>query len=209
MNLDTEKSMALAGLVQSCFLVSSVARNGLIGQDSLSGSLGSIFVTNPDQTIDVYGNGDAIRTGLRLLVEILDDGNYSDYIESIRYASAILTLEKKLRGSPEVLRNLGVGISSIRENQSLKGLSVTSEEVVNQLSALYEKTLGTIEPRIRVQGTQKHLERNTNTTRIRALLLAGLRSAVLWRQLGGSLIGIIVGRKRFLIGVSDATSLIS
>ena len=208
MNSNTEKAMALAGLLQSCYLVSGVARNGLVGEDSMSGSLESIFVTNPDQTADVYRNGNGIRTGLRLLMEILGDGNYSDYIETVRYASAILTLEKQLRGKPEILRAVGAGLSSIQEHQFLHELSVTNEEVVDRLSGLYERTLGTVEPRIRVMGQQKHLQNQTNPRRIRALLLAGLRSAVLWRQLGGSLIGLFLGRRRFLNGAASAAEFI-
>ena len=187
-----EKAMALAGLIQSCYLVSGVARSGLIGEDNMSGSLESIFVTHPNQTTDVYGNGNGIRTGLRLLTEILGDGNYSDYIETVRYASAILTLEKQLRGKPEILRSVGAGLSNIQEHQAEHELLVTSEEVIDRLSSLYEKTIGTVEPRIRVQGQQKHLKNRANTCRIRALLLAGLRSAVLWRQLGGNLIGLFL-----------------
>ena len=201
--------MALAGLLQSCYLVSGVARSGLVGEDSMCGSLESLFVTNPDQTADVYRNGKGIRTGLRLFMEILGDGNYSDYVETIRYASAILTLEKRLRGKPEILRAVGAGLSSIQEHQFLHELSVTNEEVVDRLSGLYERTLSTVEPRIRILGQQKNLQNQANTHRIRALLLAGLRSAILWRQLGGSLIGLFLGRRRFLNGAASAAEFIS
>ena len=34
-------------------------------------------------------------------------------------------------------------------------------------------------------GSAQHLQNNTNAEIIRALLLAGVRSAFLWRQLGG------------------------
>ena len=201
--------MALAGLIQSCYLVSGVARSGLIGEDNMSGSLESIFVTHPNQTADVYRNGNGIRTGLRLLTEILGDGNYSDYIETVRYASAILTVEKQLRDKPEILRAVGAGLSNIQEQQAEHELLVTSEEIINRLSSLYEKTIGTVEPRIRVQGQQTHLKSHANTCRIRALLLAGLRSAVLWRQLGGNLIGLFFGRRRVLAGASEAADFIS
>jgi len=209
MKSNTEKAMALAGLIQSCYLVSGVARSGLIGEDNLSGSIESIFVTNPTQTADVYKNGNGIRTGLRLLTEILGDGNYSDYIETVRYANAVLTLEKQLRDNPEILRAVGAGLSNIQEHQSEHGLLVTSEQVINRLSSLYEKTIGTVEPRIRVQGQQKHLKNHANTYRIRALLLAALRSAVLWRQLGGNLSGLVFGRRRVLAGASEAADFIS
>jgi high frequency lysogenization protein len=36
-----------------------------------------------------------------------------------------------------------------------------------------------------VSGEQRHLSEQRNSDRIRALLLAGVRSALLWRQAGG------------------------
>ena len=209
MNSNMEKAMAVAGIIQACYLVSSIARSGLIAEDSLSGSLESIFVTNPDRVADVYGNGDGIRTGLRVVIEILGDGNYSKYAETVRYASAILTLEKQIRNKPEILRSIGVDLSNIQEHQSFHELSLCSAEVMTGLSEIYEKNLSNIQPRIRVHGQRKHLQESTNTTRIRALLLSALRSAVLWRQLGGNLIGLFLGRRRFLAGAGEAANHIS
>ena len=209
MNRDCERALALAGLIQSCYLVSGIARSGLVGEDSMSGSLDSIFVTNPDETLDVYRNGNGVRTGLRLIYEIIGDLQFSEYRETIRYIGAVLGLEQKLRQKPELMRALGAGISSIQEHRSLQELNVTNEEVIDRLSALYEQTAGTIEPRIRVLGQQKHLQNRSNTGRIRALLLAGLRSAVLWRQLGGGMMQILFGRRRLLNSTGKAAEFIT
>ena len=47
------------------------------------------------------------------------------------------------------------------------------------------KTISTITPRIMVSGNPAHLNNPENANRIRALLLAGIRGAMLWRQSGG------------------------
>ncbi|MCB1807912.1 MAG: DUF489 family protein, partial [Candidatus Competibacteraceae bacterium] len=43
-----------------------------------------------------------------------------------------------------------------------------------------------------------HLNRPDNANRIRTLLLAGLRSAVLWRQKGGGRLTLLLRRKALL-----------
>jgi high frequency lysogenization protein len=42
-----------------------------------------------------------------------------------------------------------------------------------------------LSPRIMVNGDPAHLNNPENANRIRALLLAGIRAAMLWRQSGG------------------------
>ena len=120
MNVKNDKAMALAGLLQCGHLVSGIARSGLVAEDSMSGSLASIFVTNPDETIDVYQNGTGVRTGLRLLIEILDDGNYAEHSETIRYSHTLIKLEKRLRSKREILHRVGAGIRDIQEHQDFE-----------------------------------------------------------------------------------------
>jgi high frequency lysogenization protein len=43
-----------------------------------------------------------------------------------------------------------------------------------------------------------HLQNQDNIDKIRALLLAGIRSSMLWRQCGGGRFSILFGRKRLL-----------
>jgi len=46
-----------------------------------------------------------------------------------------------------------------------------------------------------VQGKPEYLNTPTNANRIRALLLAGMRAAVLWRQLGGNRLKLLWTRR--------------
>ena len=209
LNRDEERVLALGGLLQACYLVTGIARTGMIGEDSLAGSLESIFVTNPDVTLDVYRTGNGVRTGLRLVHEVVGDMQFGNHGESIHYALAVLSLERRLAANPEVLRRIGAGIESISEHKSLNNLYVTSEDVIERLSRLYEQTAGTLEPRIRILGVQKHLQNDTNTCRIRALLLSALRSAVLWRQLGGSKLQWVLGRGKLLRALDHASEIVN
>ncbi len=204
-----ERAIALAGTIQCCYLVDGIARSGMVGQDSMAGSLESIFVTNPDNTLDVYKSGNGIRTGLRLIHEVLGEFRVAEHGDTVRYTLAVLNLEKRLSNNPEVMRAIGAGISRIHENRMLQEMPVTADETVRQLAEVYEETAGTFEPRIRVQGKQKHLQNSHNTRRIRALLLAAIRSAVLWRQLGGRLTQLVLGRRRVVHSAMLASELVN
>ena len=48
-----------------------------------------------------------------------------------------------------------------------------------------------------VSGNPSHLKRHAVAARIRALLLAGIRAAVLWRQSGGGRLHMLLLRKRY------------
>ena len=204
-----ERALALAGLVQSCYLVAGVARTGMASQDNLTGCLESIFVTNPNETLDVYKDGHGVRKGLRLVTEILGELNISEHRETIHYVLGVLSLERRLRQTPKLMRSLGAGISAIQEHRHLNELSATDEDVISRLSRLYEDTAGTVQPRIRIQGQQKHLANTMNTSRIRALLLAAIRSAVLWYQLDGRRSQWLLGRGKLLSANSRVSKIIS
>ena len=61
MRASVEQTIALAGVFQAASLVDQIARQGLVSQDALEASVASLFVTNPNNTEDVYGGADQLR----------------------------------------------------------------------------------------------------------------------------------------------------
>ena len=106
----------------------------------------------------------------------------------MQYALAVMGLERRLVSSPTIMRQLGAEIANIDEQRMLRqGDSRVIDDVsVQQLGILYESLISEIQPQIRINGNRQHLQDRTNIERIRALLLAGLRACVLWRQVGGN-----------------------
>jgi high frequency lysogenization protein len=70
--------------------------------------------------------------------------------------------------------------------------------VVSRLGELYAATIGGLRPRILVQGNTVYLQPPAVVGEIRAILLSALRSAVLWRQLGGNQWDLYLRRARML-----------
>ena len=96
----------------------------------------------------------------------------------------VLRLERKLSGRAEMLRELGQGIASIQ--RQVDHLGVAHATVQTRLAELYSNTLSTLRPRIVVHGNPMQLADPKRVEQIRSLLLAAIRAAVLWRQVGGS-----------------------
>ena len=183
-----DRVLALAGLVQAASLISSASSSGLVSQDTLESSINSIFIQNPGSTLDVFGGVTGVRKGLLMLRELLTNFDVAQHGRIMQYALAVMGLERRLVTSPAIMRQLGAEIANIDEQRMLRqGDSRVIDDVsVQQLGILYESLISEIQPQIRINGNRQHLQDRTNIERIRALLLAGLRACVLWRQVGGN-----------------------
>ncbi len=180
--------LALAGLVQATSLINSASRSGLVSQDTLENSINSVFIQNPGSALDVFGGVTGVRKGLLILRELLTNFDVAQHGRILQYALAIMGLERKLTTRPAIMRQLGAEIANIDEQRMLRQSDdrLIDASSVRQLSTLYESLISEIQPQIQINGNRQHLQDRTNIERIRALLLAGLRACVLWRQVGGN-----------------------
>jgi high frequency lysogenization protein len=67
--------------------------------------------------------------------------------------------------------------------------------VITKLASTYSSTVSLLQPRIILNGKPEHLKQAVITEKIRAILLAGIRSAVLWSQMGGTQWQLLFKRK--------------
>ncbi len=193
-----DRTLALAGLFLATSLVAQTARRGMADSDALACSLGSLFIEEPTDTLDVYGGQlNRLRPGLLALREQLGTPRRSpEQIEPTRYAIGLLHLERKLMRNPAMLSGLDEGIQ--RARQQVDHFGLLHANVMAGLADTYSRIISPLGPRILVNGEQLHLGNPDTANRIRALLLAGIRSAVLWYQVGGRRWQIILGRRRLL-----------
>ncbi len=113
-----------------------------------------------------------------------------------RYVISLLHLEKKLKKNKAMTDQIASGLENAK-NQ-MEYFSLSHENVLANLGNIYQETISTLLPRILIQGEQNFLSQQNNANKIRALLLAGIRSAVLWRQCGGNRLQFLLGRKKYL-----------
>ena len=189
-----DRTMAFAGICQAAYLVQKVARDGTCDEASLRESLSSILVTDPKQPLDVFGNHLAIRDGYRALVEQLGADGSQKNAELTRYVVSLIALERKLAKRKDILNMLGERIGQIGRQQ--QHFDLLDEQILANMASIYSDLISPIGPRIQVAGTPLFLQQPLVQHKVRALLLAGIRAVVLWRQLGGSRTQIIFARKK-------------
>lgn len=175
--------LALAGVTQACALVQQVARKNTADSAALEASLESLFRIDADSTEAVYGSAADVRPGLKSVQEQLGGSRAPANLELMRYAANIMHLERALAKRPRMLARIREGIEGAQEKK--QALGVTHPDVIAPLAQIYSETVSTLAPRIIVQGEQGYLSNPDNANKVRALLLAAIRSAVLWRQVGG------------------------
>jgi high frequency lysogenization protein len=73
----------------------------------------------------------------------------------------------------------------------------------HEIASLYARTVSNLTPRIIVSGKPQYLQNERTTDWIRTLLLAGIRSATLWHQLGAGRLELMFGRKKIIEDVQD------
>ncbi|GJB66376.1 high frequency lysogenization protein HflD [Aeromonas caviae] len=191
-----DRTMAFAGICQAAYLVQKVARDGSCDEASLRESLQSILVTNPMQPLEVFGSHLAIRDGYRALVEQLGADGSQKNAELTRYVVSLIALERKLAKRKDILNMLGERISQIGRQQ--QHFDLLDEQILANMASIYSDLISPIGPRIQVAGTPLFLQQPLVQHKVRALLLAGIRAVVLWRQLGGSRTQIIFARKKMV-----------
>ena len=187
-----EQTLALAGVMQSARLVQQLARDGKISGAAMETSLETLFKIDSRNVIDVYGSVAGITTGLRTLHKQMSGDTSQQDLEITRYVISLLHLEKKLSRNPTMLKKIANELQRIQGQMNY--FSLMHENVLASMGALYQETISTMMPRIIVQGEPSYLSQPANAAKIRALLLAGIRSAVLWRQIGGNRWQLLFGR---------------
>lgn len=190
------RTIALAALFQAAHLVDRIARTGMADVSAMETSLHSLFSINAASIDDIFNGLTGLRAGLLCLREQLgaEPGKRNPLLT--RYVINLLHLERKLREQPDTGEALRRGIEATGTEFPLQQGTLRTE-LVTELAELYQTTISQLGPRIMVQGDQGHLNNANNAARIRSLLLAGVRAAVLWQQAGGSRWQLLFQRKRF------------
>lgn len=190
------KTLALAGVFQCAQLVNQIAAKGVTDQHDLQTVIRATLNMNPISTDDVIGSVDNVRTGLHTLIEQLGDQKSQKDMNIARYVISLLYLQKKLAKRKDMLETISNGIERARQQSEL--FELTHDNVLANLASIYGDTVSQIPPKIMVAGESSYLSNRSNADRIRAILLGGIRFAVLWSQLGGSRWQILFKRRTFV-----------
>jgi high frequency lysogenization protein len=191
-----ERTLALCGIFQATELVRQAACHGTWSGYAATACLNSLYVMEAESPGAIYGGRQRMKLGVETLLAILQ--GESRHADSLRYAVGLLQVEKKFRRDGALQEEVG---------RRLEAIAGTGEELdqhdredlqASQVSALYSETISRLSPRIVVNGKPQYLKSQRTVDWVRTLLLAGLRSATLWHQLGGNRFELMFGRKTLI-----------
>ena len=198
-----QQALALAGVAQAARLVDQLSRTGSYPSQFLQASIHSLFRFEAEDAAAVFGGSAGVKLGLDTLSKLLGNRQGQENREVTRYLFALLHLERRFAADAEMM---GV-VHSRLQHASFKAehFSDNVGEVCHSIAGIYADTLSQLRFRIKVTGSAQHLQDRQTADKVRALLLAGIRSAFLWRQLGGRRWKLVLQRRRLLV-TSEALS---
>jgi high frequency lysogenization protein len=186
-------TLALAGVHQAIALVREVSQTGRASEPAFSASIGSIFTLEAERVETVFGDVAGVKLGLQKLLQSLDTSQEIDPPQQ-RYLLSILHLQKKLSRSPRAIKLLTQRLQQTQKQVDY--FTLTHPTVIANLADSYLNAIKAFKFRIMILGKERIMHAPENLDKIRALLLAAVRAAVLWRQVGGSRLQLLFSRAK-------------
>ena len=182
-----DQTLAITALFQAGALVDQLAKKGTAPEEPYKTSIMSLFIMDPENTEAVYGGDpgyhEGLDLGIRTLKEVLTRYQNLGGAEMVRYGLSMLFLSRKLQAKRGMMDKVGETLQEIYAQVDESG--PTDLPIISALSRCYQESLSTFRFRIHVQGDGRYLQDQEVADQIRAVLLAGVRAAILWRQVGG------------------------
>ena len=188
------QTLSLAAVVHPAQLVRELALTGSAPYRAMKGLINSLFLLNAPSFAAIFPDLRLARPGPESLTSRKRQICPEETEEVSRYTRILSMLRPKLMADTDMQSRLGMRLQSISplsgppwqtENHSENpGISET-ERRFKALATLYQDTISGLPSRIQVKGKVEYLKDERIANWICALLLAGIRLAVLWHQTGG------------------------
>ena len=189
-----DRSLALAGICQAVSLVDQLARTGYLKTEAFETAVNSLFVTHPNNTEEVFGSTHQLTHGFEQLIELSNHHKDKNNANTLRYFLGVVHLQKRLARRSDMLYIISNRLEAA-ERQS-KHFGPSHDNVVANIAEIYTDTISKFPYRIQVVGDQGYLHQTRVASQVRVLLLAAIRSAMLWRQNKGSRIQLLFQRSK-------------
>lgn len=193
-----QQHIALAAVVQCAVLVNNLANGKQAADDELITCINPLLVLNPESIDEIYPCVNGLNLGIKTLQDIFSNEKTRENADVIRYTLGMLILRNKLNKNRLMQNRIRASLKytaplSVDETETGK---LDTDGTCELLAELYQNTLSKLSFRIQVHGKMDSLVDEQMANKIRALLLAGVRSAVLWYQLGGRRWRLVIHRKQ-------------
>lgn len=192
-NIWRDRTIALAGIAQAVDLMDKLAKTGYLNSRDFETSAHSLFEQNPASTEAVFGDANKLRRGYEVLLDLLQKKRGPEQTALIGYSLGVLHLQQRLTKNRVMLDQVGERLGKCQHQ--IQHFGVTHENVIANIASIYTDTISTFSFRIQVVGEYQYLQQTRVANQVRVLLLAGIRAAMLWRQVGGTRWHFLLHRK--------------
>ena len=192
----TNKTIALAGMHLALSQVQQIAWDAKYDYPSIDVCLNSLFARNPDTYAEVFGSINDLKQVLIALRTSFTDKHDKQALERARYMVNLMMLSKNIKDNSELGQQVGTTLSLLDEAGN--NLQDQRSYIIERIAQLYQNTISPLTPRVIVYGDPQILKDGANAAAIRAMLFAGLRSALLWYQAGGNQLNLLLGKSKYL-----------
>lgn len=193
--------IALAGIFQATALVEKLASTGYLPKEEFTTCIECLLEQNPASTLSTFGKLENLELGLQVLIDTLGGLSKQSSQHALRYVLGVLHLQSKLSRRKDLLDIIHSRLH--HTNMQARHFNSTHDNVIGNLADIYIDTISKFRYRIHVRGEATYLQQQRVASQIRALLFSAIRSAILWRQVGGRRWHILVYRKRLLDEAGD------
>jgi len=191
---DANRTLALAGIFQAAELVKQLTTTGTADKTAYETSLHSIFKIDAQDVLSVFGAVSGLNMGLNMLLRYGQKNPPFNDTPLFRHVLGMMELARKvLQNKPlfEQLQRRLVPIVSLSRH-----FPVDDPSVIGPIAQLYCTVFLENQLRIPVMGHAEVLKNPAVIERIRAVLFAGIRAAVLWYQVGGNRFQLLFSRPK-------------
>lgn len=202
--LHRDKTLALAAIFQAAGLAAELARTGKSHADAEAFLRRSSLVLDSDDISTIYPDARGLEQGLMWLEGcLMEQGRALEQAgEIVRLGLGIVQVEKHLVRSADVQQALRQRLETVARQLEFNP-DMSDGELSQALGSVYVDTLGSLRFRVQLRGNAQHLQAPGMAERIRAILLAGVRAAWLWRRLGGRRWHLIFTRSQILTEIRE------
>lgn len=191
------RSIAFSAMCQAAYLVDRIATTGLCPDAAaFNASLRSITRMESDSPLDIFGGYESLGVGFNCMLEQLDNSSKTRNMQVTKYLIGMMALEKKLSANGSTLNLLAERINQVQ--RQLAHFEIDDSSVLSNFDSIYKDLISNLGPKIQVNGNPSCLQQEQTQHKIRALLLAGVRATVLWRQIGGKRRQLVFSRKAMI-----------
>ena len=195
-------ALSLSGVIHAVILVDRIAtQHGSIANADLEPCLRTLFKRNPKDTLDVYGQLRLFTQQYGSATQPTDPTAQSAARKSSALLYGCFAPAKKLSKNSKMLAEIGAKLDKAANQVDMFG--ICSDNLVANLAETYSNTISTFSFRIQVLGEANYLQQPRLANLIRSLLLAAIRSAMLWHKWAASAGTLFFYRKQLTQALDD------